>query len=56
MHLYLDPQNHYLAVPPALRFVATNGFREVFQNQLVPRIICDAYIREYGGRYIEAEA
>lgn len=53
MHLYLDPQDRYLAVPAPLRFTPVNGFREKFPGQDVPRVICDAFIRQYGGRYLE---
>ncbi len=49
MLLYRDPNDHYLAVPPKLRFVPTNGYELCFQGREVPAVICAAFIREHGG-------
>lgn len=54
--LYRDPWDHYMAVRPKLRFQAINGFRACFGGRLVPAVLCDAYIREFGGRYVLTEA
>lgn len=51
MHLYLDPDDQYLAVPAALKFLPLNGFRSCFDGQLVPPVVCNAFIRQFGGRF-----
>lgn len=53
MHLYLDPDDRYLAVPDGLRFAPVNGFREKFPGQTVPPVICEAFVRQYGGRVLQ---
>ena len=49
--LYIDPHQQYLAVHPQMKFQAINGFKACFGGRLVPLVLCDAYIREFGGRY-----
>lgn len=51
MHLYLDPDNQYLAVPHTLKFIPQQGFRNCFDGQLVPLVVCNAFIKQYGGRF-----
>ena len=51
MHLYLDPTNQYLAVPKSHKFVATQGFRTCFDGQVVPLVVCNAFIKQFGGRF-----
>lgn len=51
MHLYLDPHNQYLAVPESHKFVPVKGFRTCFEGQLVPLVVCNAFIKQFGGRF-----
>ena len=55
MFLYQDPDNRYIAVPPALVFSATNGFRACFDGKRVPPIICKAFIAEHGGYMVASD-
>ena len=52
MLLYKDPTNRYLAVPPELRFAATNGYQRCFEGADVPDVICAAFIHEHGGQFL----
>ncbi|MBR9813972.1 hypothetical protein GYB61_08985 [bacterium] len=51
MHLYLDPNNQYLAVPKTHKFIPAMGFRSCFDGQVVPLVVCNAFIKQYGGRF-----
>ena len=49
MLLYKNPQNTYLAIAENLGCARIQGFEPCFNGQDVPDIICQAYIRDYGG-------
>ena len=55
MLLYKDPHNRYLAIHPALRFVADRGFCLCNEGRTVPRDVCELFIRRWGGQIIEAD-
>ncbi len=54
MLLYQDASNRYLALPEELRFSATNGYRACYGGKPVPRIICEAFVRESGGWLLDS--
>ncbi|MGJ8668570.1 MAG: hypothetical protein ACSHXK_03680 [Oceanococcus sp.] len=49
MLLYKDKKEHYVAVKAEYEFAACYGYQACFDGKDVPNIICEAYIREYGG-------
>ena len=56
MLMYLDPHDHYVAVPPQLRFEPINGFRSCFDGEQVPWVVCQALIRQHGGQILTLNA
>ena len=49
MLLYKDSKGRYLAIRSDQRFVPCHGYEICYEGQHVPDIICEAFIREYGG-------